>query len=116
MAVTVLGNAAVRAAHEIAWMREETQTALAFAREVIATHPDERITAALDAVESAPRDSLHLADVVEVYEQASRTLALAVQVAHDSDSEELVSRAAALLRARVEVEKVVMADYAVVGR
>ena len=42
MAVTVLSNTAVRAAHEIAWMREETDTALAFAREVLATEPDER--------------------------------------------------------------------------
>lgn len=116
MAVTVLGNAAVRAAHEIAWMREETQTALAFAREVLATQPDERIAAAVEAVEAAPRESLHLADVVEVYEQASRALALAVQVAHDSNSDELVSRAAGLLRGRVEVEKAVMADYAIVGR
>jgi hypothetical protein len=116
MAVTVLGNAAVRAAHEIAWMREETETTLVFAREVAATQPDERIAAAIDAVEAAPRLSLHLADVVAVYERAGETLAVALQVAHECSLTELIARAAGLLRARVETEKLVMADYAIVGR
>jgi hypothetical protein len=116
MAVTVLSNAAVRSAHEIAWMRDETESALAFARDVIAEQPDDRIAAAVAAAEAGPRDSLHLADVVEVYERASSALAMAVQVAHDSSAEALTARAADLLRARVETEKVVMADYVVVGR
>lgn len=116
MAVTVLGNAAVRAAHEIAWMREETDTAVAFARAVADAHPDPRIATALAEVESGPQASLHLADVVDVYERAARALTLAIEVAHDRSSAELIGRAAALLRARVETEKLVMADYVVVGR
>ena len=38
MTVTVLGNAAVRAANEIAWMRERDRGLLAFARDVAAAH------------------------------------------------------------------------------
>src|SRR3954452_23678015 len=41
MTVTVLGNAAVRAANEIAWMRAETEDLVGFARRVAAQHPDE---------------------------------------------------------------------------
>ena len=63
-----------------------------------------------------PRDSLHLADVVEVYERAGEALARAVQVAHDAASENWSPAPPTLLRARVETEKVVMADYAIVGR
>ncbi len=116
MAVTVLGNAAVRAAHEIAWMREETETALDFAREAAAAHPNERIAGAIADFRTGPLDSLHLDDVVDVYERAGRALAIAVQVVHDESAEDLLARAAVLLRARVETEKVVMADYVVVGR
>lgn len=116
MAVTVLENTAVRAAHEIAWMRSETGTAVAFAREVAAFRADERIEVALAEVEAGPHASLHLVDVVDVYERASRAFDVAVQVSHEAQAEHLIRRAADLLRARVDVERTVMAIYAVVGR
>src|SRR3954464_10587799 len=68
MAVTVLSNVAVRAANEIAWMRQETDELLDFANEVAAGHADDGISTALAAVDSAPRESLSLRDVVDVYE------------------------------------------------
>src|SRR5580698_8451453 len=89
MAETVLRNAAVRAAHEIAWMHEETADLLAFAQQVAARYDDEPLRAALAAAagpaqagraEAGPAQagsaqagsagSLHLADVAERYERA----------------------------------------------
>ena len=49
MTETVLRNAAVRAAHEIAWMREETSALEAYAAEVAARHGSEPLRAALAA-------------------------------------------------------------------
>lgn len=116
MTVTVLGNAAVRAANEIAWMRAETETLLGFAHDVAAAQPDDAVTAALGAVDAAPRDSLHLHDVVDVYEKAGRAFDAALQIAQRTAASELIERGAALLRARVDTEKKVMAGYVVVGR
>lgn len=116
MTVTVLSNAAVRAAHEIAWMRDETEAALAFARDVRGAHADERIAAALAETEAGPPASLELADVVDVYERAARAFDVALQAAHEAGDGPLLDRAAQMLRARVDTEKVVMADYAIVGR
>jgi len=61
MTETVLRNAAVRAAHEIAWMREETAALLAYAGRVAARHAGEPLRAALADMEAGPADS-HLAD------------------------------------------------------
>ena len=116
MTMTVLSNAAVRAANEIAWMRDETQAMLGFARDVATAQPDEAVTAALAAAEAGPRDSLRLIDVVDVYESADRAFDAAQQAAQQAGSREFIDRAAVLLRARIETEKQVMADYAVVGR
>ena len=62
MTETVLRNAAVRAAHEIAWMREETTALMAYAGRVAARHGSEPLQAALADAEAGPADSLHLAD------------------------------------------------------
>ena len=63
MTETVLRNAAVRAAHEIAWMREETAAMLAYAGHVAGRHGSEALRAALAAAEASPETSLQLADV-----------------------------------------------------
>ena len=116
MTMTVLSNAAVRAANEIAWMRDETQAMLDFARDVARARPDDAVTAALAAAEAGPRDSLRLKDVVDVYESADRAFDAAQQAAQQAGAQEFIDRAGVLLRARIETEKQVMADYAVVGR
>jgi hypothetical protein len=116
MTVTVLGNAAVRAANEIAWMREETDVLLDFARDAAAGLDEPAVTSAIAAVETGRRDSVRLHDVVDVYEKAGRAFDTALQAAQRADAAELIERAAALLRARVATEKEVMAGYAVVGR
>lgn len=115
MAETVLRNAAVRAAHEIAWMSEESATLVAFARIVEAQVPDADLTATLADVEVAPA-GLHLADVVERYERAGRAFSAALDTAQRNGATDLVVQGRSVLRERVETEKVVMANYGVVGR
>ena len=116
MAETVLRNAAVRAAHEIAWMREETVALLAYADQVAARHGSEPVRAALADVEAGQADSLHLADVADVYERAGQAFAAALAAAQQAGAAELVAQARELLRDRIATEKQVMATYAVVGR
>ena len=103
MTETVLRNAAVRAAHEIAWMREETTALMAYAGRVAARHGSEPLRAAL-------------ADVADVYERAGQAFAAALAAAQQAGDADLVAQARELLRDRIATEKEVMATYAVVGR
>jgi len=116
MTETVLRNAAVRAAHEIAWMREETVVLLAYARRVAARHGSAPLRAALADAAAGPADSLHLADVADCYERAGRAFAAALVAAQEAGAADLVARAREVLRDRIATEKQVMATYAVVGR
>jgi hypothetical protein len=116
MTETVMRNAAVRAAHEIAWMREETAALTVYAAQVAARHGSEPLRAALAAAQAGPADSLHLADVAERYERAGQAFAAALAAAQEAGDAELVAEARELLRERIATEKEVMATYAVVGR
>ena len=141
MTETVMRNAAVRAAHEIAWMREETAALMAYAGRVAARHGSEPLQAALADAEAGPADSLHLADaeagpadshladaeagradslhlvdVADVYERAGQAFAAALAAAQRAGDADLVAQARELLRDRIATEKEVMATYAVVGR
>jgi hypothetical protein len=119
MTETVLRNAAVRAAHEIAWMIVETSALMAYAEEVAARHPGEPLRAAMAAVEATgpdPAPSLHLADVADRYERAGQAFAKALAAAEEAGAADLVAQARELLRDRIATEKEVMATYAIVGR
>jgi hypothetical protein len=116
MTETVLRNAAVRAAHEIAWMREETAALMAFAAEVAARHGSEPLHAAMAAVDTEPQESLHLADVSDRYERAGQAFENALAAAQEAGAADLIAQARELLRDRIAIEKQVMATYAVVGR
>jgi len=116
MTETVLRNAAVRAAHEIAWMREETAALRAYAGRVAARHGSEQLRAVLADAEAGPTDSLHLADVAEVYERAGQAFTAALAAAQQAGDADLVAQARELLRDRIATEKEIMATYAVVGR
>jgi hypothetical protein len=116
MTETVLRNAAVRAAHEIAWMREETAALVAYAGRVAERHRSEALRTALADAGAGPADSLHLADVADCYERAGQAFAAALAAAQEAGDAELVAQARELLRDRIATEKEVMATYAVVGR
>jgi hypothetical protein len=97
----VLRNAAVRAAHEIAWMTEEIGGLESFAGSSTA---------------SPNGDSLHLDDVVERYRRASEAFSRAMEEAVATGDEERTRRGAALMAHRVEREQEVMCGWSPVGR
>ena len=112
----VLRNAAVRAAHEVAWMREETVAMEAYARAVAATTAADGPQTALEALTAAPRDSLHLADVVQVYGRASDALSAALEAALAAGRQDLVREGTSLLATRLAHENDVVGGWDAAGR
>jgi hypothetical protein len=117
MIETVLRNTAVRAAHEVAWMREETAEIESYARALAEQAPAaESVAAALKALADAPRDSLHLDDVVERYCRAGNVLSAALETAVAGRLTGLVGRGEEILNARADHETEVMAGWSPTGR
>jgi len=117
MIETVLRNAAVRAAHEVAWMREETAGIERYAQAVTELAPGaEPLTAALKSLADAPRDSLHLDDVVETYCRAGNTLSAALETAVAGGLTSLVRQGEEILDVRAGHETEVMAGWSPTGR
>ena len=117
MLENVLRNAAARAAHEIAWMREETISMETFARDTLAAAPDPSvIAAALAGLDAGPRQSLHLDDVAKVYGLAGEAFSCAIEAALGGGLAELAERGAALLAARSAIEVEIMGEWGFVGR
>ncbi len=116
MVETVLRNTAVRAAHEVAWMREETADIEAYAQAVAAQAPGTTLETALAALAAAPRDSLHLDDVVETYCRAGNALSAALETAVASGLAPLIQRGEEILDVRTGHETDVMAGWSPTGR
>ena len=112
----VLRNAAVRAAHEVAWMREESAAVEAYARAVAATTGADALRTALEALAAGPHDSLHLTDVVEVYVRASDVLSVALEVALAAGRDDLVREGESLLTTRLAHEEDVVGGWDSAGR
>ena len=117
MLENILRNAATRAAHEIAWMREEIASLETYARDVLAVSSEgNEIGAALAALQEAPRQSDHLADVVETYSRAGEAFSCALELAIDEGHTSLATRAADLLATRNARELEINGEWAMVGR
>ena len=116
MVETVLRNTAVRAAHEVAWMSDETADIEAYAREVAAQAPGTTLETGLAALAAAPRDSLHLDDVVETYCRAGNALSAALETAVASGLAPLIQRGEEILDVRSGHETDVMAGWSPTGR
>ena len=116
MVETVLRNTAVRAAQEVAWMRDETADIEAYARAVAAHAPETTLETALAALAAAPRDSLHLDDVVETYCRAGHALSAALETAVASGLAPLIQRGEEILDVRSGHETDVMAGWSPTGR
>ncbi|MCU0259936.1 MAG: hypothetical protein MUE78_02855 [Ilumatobacteraceae bacterium] len=117
MMENVLRNCAARAAHEIAWMRDETAAMVAFATDVAAAHPaSTAVDAALAAYEAGRSESLHLDDVCATYDLAGRAMGAALEVvmAAGDDARHLTGRA--ILEERLAHENEIMGEWAFVGR
>ena len=94
----VLRNAAVRAAHEIAWMTDEI--------------------AALEAFAGTSSDPVgwHLDDVVERYRHASEAFARALEEAVAAGHQERIDAGTDLLAKRIAHEQDIMCGWSPVGR
>lgn len=117
MLENVLRNCATRAAHEIAWMHEETDAMVTFARKVASSAtstPD--LVQALAAFEAGRSSSLHLDDVCATYDLAGNchSAALEAVMAAGDDAGHLEGRA--ILETRLGHENQIMGEWSFVGR
>ena len=117
MLENVLRNIAVRAAHEIAWMTEETAIMERYAVDVLDAIPAAPgVADALGQLDAATRASLHLDDVVETYTRAGEAFSLALEAALLEGHGPLTARANEILHIRSEHEVEAMAEWAPIGR
>jgi hypothetical protein len=117
MLENVLRNAATRAAHEIAWMHDETLAMEAFAKDTLAALPSAPgLAEALVELDAGPRQSLHLDDMARTYSLAGEALSCALEAALAAGNAELSARAHALLSARSATEVQIMGEWGFVGR
>lgn len=117
MMENVLRNCAERAAHEIAWMREEEQAMVAYARRVAESPAaTAALRTALAAYDTGRRDSLHLDDVCADYGLAGTCHSEAIDAAMASDDLGLQRAARELLELRLDHEHRIKGEWTMVGR
>jgi hypothetical protein len=117
MLETVLRNMAVRAAHEIAWMREETAAVEDYVAAVRAAVPShEALNKYAEALATAPREDMHLDAVVEAYCRAGKAFSAALEAVVAGGLRDLVARGEQLLEQRREREAEVLAGWTSTGR
>jgi hypothetical protein len=112
----VLQNAAVRAAHETAWMIEEITAIEAYGHAVQAATGAGNLRTALDELKAHPVGSLHLDDVAASYARASDLLSLALEAALEARHADLVGEGESLLNTRLEHENQIVGGWDSVGR
>ena len=116
MMENVLRNCAERAAHEIAWMHEETEAMIAYARTVAALVQSTTTEAALAAYDGGSSTSLHLADVNANYDLAGECLSTAIEAALAARNDDLHRAGRAVLDKRLAHENAIMGEWSFVGR
>lgn len=110
----LLAAAAVRAGHEIAWMHEEGDAIVAFARDVAEATADPVTLEALETYDAGRSGSLHLDDQVENYSLASEAFGRAIEAA--AADPDLLARGTALIRARRDHETEIRPGFYFPGR
>jgi hypothetical protein len=115
MMENVLRNAATRAAHEVAWMTEEIDAMLDYARDVADGVGSPATSAALVAAGDG-QGALHLADVVRRYSAAGEAFSCALEAAIASGDQTLAKRGVDLLQLRTDREQEVKGEWAMIGR
>ena len=112
MAQQLLRGAAVRAAHEIAWMHDEIDAI----RQLAATTDDGAVAEALATLDGLDATSLHLAAVQARYDAAGEVLSRCIEAAYATGDQADVDRARTLLQARSAHEMEVVGQLDLVGR
>lgn len=129
MMENVLRNCAARAAHEIAWMRDEEVAMVAYAERVVESGiasgavsgvasgaGSDPVTVALAAYRERRSDSLHLTDTAATYSLSGHCLSAALEAAMAADDDALHLDGRAILEARLAHENEIMGEWAFVGR
>jgi hypothetical protein len=117
MSIAILGSAAVRSSHELAWMLEECDAVEAAARRLAERLPDPGpIADALAACERHAGAGRDLAGVHARYAQAGEVLARLGDAAYDADDAEAIREVWALLEQRRAHQDIVTGGYTAVGR
>lgn len=117
MLENVLRNCATRAAHEIAWMRDETEQMIAFAHRVAdSACATPAIAGALDAFRAGRSDSIHLDDVTHTYSLAGHCFSAAIDAVMAAGDDDLHLAAREVLTTRLEHETQIMGEWSFVGR
>ncbi len=117
MLENVLRNVAERAAHEIAWMREETDLMIDFANEVeTSLGKSDELTGARSAYNSGRSDSLHLEDVCKTYGLAGECFSVAMEKVFAASHTALHLRSREILAIRLDHENKIKGEWAFVGR
>lgn len=120
MMENVLRNTATRAAHEIAWMRDEAEEMKRYARAVAADLAGDamggEVASAIEAAEAADSGSLHLADIVTAYSAAGEAFSCALEQAVAAGAAVHIESGVDMLRRRTEREQEIKGDWAMIGR
>jgi hypothetical protein len=117
MMESVLRNCAARAAHEIAWMRDETSAMIAYAERVEeSAFETPGVAAALQHHAANRSDSLHLDAVAATYSLAGECMSAALEAALTAGDSGLARAGRALLDQRLANELEIMGEWSMVGR
>jgi hypothetical protein len=106
-------GAALRAAHEIAWMHEE-MAEIQHAAFVVTD--DAAVAAAMAAFEELDATSLHLEDVVARYSAAGEVLSCAVEAAYRRGDDAAIGALRDVLQRRSDREMQIIGSLDLVGR
>jgi hypothetical protein len=117
MSILVLGTAAVRSEHELAWMLQEADAIEALAGELIARLPvTGSLAQALADYEHGKGEHRDIADLHAHYARASELLARAAEAAYDCNDSESIRRVTAVFEQRRDNQNTISGGYEAVGR
>ena len=117
MMENVLRNCAARAAHEIAWMHDEIEAMMTYARTVAASpSTPESVVSAVAAYDAGRSTSLQLADVTANYDLAGECLSTALEAVMAAGDDDLHRAGRAILDQRLANENEIMGEWSFVGR
>ena len=116
-AIGILKVLSVRAGHEIAWMREESDEIVALARRFVDDLPDtDALASALAELASSSSDSLALDDVQASYELAGEVLSQAIECAYRSGSVDHIVEATGTVERRIQHQDLTIGTFEAAGR
>lgn len=117
MLENVLRNCAERAAHEIAWMRQESDLMVGYARDVrAALGTTAELDRALSDYDTGDNDTLDLDAVSDSYSRAGECLSVAIERVFAAGDTTLHLRGREILALRLSHEDAIKGEWAFVGR